>query len=313
MKLFLPFYLFLLLGGTVAVDLLVTPPANADGTPPVSTNGVDPGGAPVVETPAQEPAPPAAKPRPNPAAAAPAQPPAVTIIERHVEPPPRPGSHLKLPPLPNDLRSSGRRQAWGVTQTRVATSEGDLYGGTFLEYPDIQAFPLHAWYFADKKWNGPVVVPSDKVVFFGGALDDADPQDLRILQRYYFLRGRLEFPPEKGKAEEPANPNPFFEEYKELYKKSLDLQERSKTLTAQYNTAKGNDRIKIGDELRVIRQGQATLAPKLKAVDAKYTDWKVKNPNPQPAAPKTGAAADEDAELRAELRELEPEIKRLVN
>jgi len=234
-----------------------------------------------------------------------------------------PGAKHNLPPLPQNLKASGKHHAWGLTKARITVSTGELEGGTFLEFPDIDEHPLMAFYFAHRNWNGPVSVPEDKVILFGGTLDGADPADLRLFQRYYFLRGQLE-PPATAAVEPPApegNVNPFEADYKALARKYLDFQERTEVLTAERNKASGAARSKIINDLHKMKQEEPALINDLKSIQEKYNDWKMKNPGaavakpaPTPAAPKPAATLDPAlaAEYREELNRLEPEIRLIL-
>ncbi len=220
----------------------------------------------------------------------------------------------KLPPLPENLKASGRCHAWGLALTGITTPAGELPGGTFLEYPDINATPLNAWYFANGQWNGLTAVPPEKVNFFGGTLDEAEPEHLRLLQRYYFLRGQLDKPQTAAVAAVAPAVNPYLEDYKKISKQYLDFQERSKTLTAQRDAARGTTRDKLITELRLMKQDEPVLAKKLEAIKAQYNDWKAKNPAPAaPAATPNNADSPETLGIRNELKRLEPEVKRVVN
>jgi len=292
MKIFLPFYLVLLLAGTAAIDLYMpafaadaqTPDIVVNVTPDIPNGQAKPDG---VETPA------------------------VPQINTR-----------RLPPLPENLKPSGRHQTWGLTKTRLITAAYDLQGGTFLEYPNVNANPLGAFYFANGKWNGPVAVSADNVTLFGGTLDDAEREDLRVLQRYFFLRGQLDNPaPVAAAAPNPIpeniSANPHFEEYKAVTKEYLDFQERTKALTAQRDAARGAARNKLIDELRVMQQDEAALVRKYNAVKRKYDDWKAKNPAPPtvappPPPPPTPLDPARAAEIRAELQQLAPEVEKIL-
>ena len=310
MKMFIAFYVFLLIVGTVLVDLFVRAPAHAG----------EPGARqPTVETPKTRPAAPLPSPAPE------------TRVETPASKVPAPAPSTRaLPPLPENLKASGRYKAWGLTQTRVSTSNGDFEGGVFLEFLDINTMPLKAMYFENKKWNGPLVFPADKVALFGGSLDGAETADLQLLQRYYFLRGQLDTPPPApataARAEPPApdpNTNPHEAEYKVLAKKWLDFKERDKTLNADFKTATGAARVKISNELREMKQEEPVLIRDLNTIQAKYNDWKAKNPAPaakpasKPVANPTPPANTLDparaAEYREELKKLEPGFQRIWN
>jgi len=150
MKKFLAFYIVLFVAGTFAIDKYF--PAFASDAPPAAPENE----APVVV--AGEANPPAAEP------------------VKQAEPAPAPAFDTRrLPPLPENLQSSGNFKSWGLAKTNLSP---EIPGGTFLEYPDKDATPLLAWWFANKKWNGPLEVPPEKVTFFGGSLDDAEPGQL---------------------------------------------------------------------------------------------------------------------------------------
>ena len=289
MKKFLPFYLVLLLAGTAAIDLYM-PVFASDAQAPDAVASDDTrhealeGEPDAVETPA--------------------------INTR------------RLPPLPENLKPSGRHQTWGLTKTRVATSAGNLEGGTFLEYPNVNATPLNAFYFANGRWNGPVAVPADKVTFFGGTLDDAEREHLRILQRHFSLLGQLENPPPVAVAVPAAIPqnvaaNPHFEDYKAVSKEVLDFQERTKELTAQRDAARGAARDKLMNDMRVMKQDEAALMRRYETVKRRYDDWKAKNPAPPTVAPPPPVPPPpldpaRVAEIRAELQQLAPEVEKIL-
>jgi len=316
MKIYLAAYFLMLIFGTVAVDSFGHLLARSDNPADASGNQT---GAPS-ETPAK---PPARGNQPAPAAVK-NQPPAA-------QPAPAAEAGKRLPPLPENLKPTGKHQAWGFTKARIITSAGELQGGTFLEFPDINEIPLVAFYFANRFWNGPVVVPEDKVILFGGTLEGADPADLRLFQRYYYLLGQLEppavstaTPDAPATATAAAATNPFETEYKAIAKQYLDFQERTKTLTAQRDSASGANRTKIINDLHKMKQEEPDLIRDLKAVQDKYNDWKKKNPGaaaaapaPKPAPPATPPAAAPDparaAEYREELRQLEPDVRRILN
>jgi len=308
MKIFLAFYFLLFILGTVLVDsfghLLARTEAPGEGNSPEDRPAV-------AATPDRE------TQKPAPAAKT-----AFSALQQTAEP----GPGLNLPPLPANLKASGKHQAWGLAKVRILTPSGELQGGTFFEFPNIDEIPLMAWFFADRNWNGPLAVPEDKVILFGGTLDGADPADLRLFQRYYFLRGQLEPPVSAmgGAAEAPAPvaapANPFEEDYKAMVVKYIAFTNRTEVLTAERNKASGAARTKIIDEQRAMKLQEPELIRDLKAAQEKYSDWKKKNPGAavpaaKPAPPPAAAAAPDPAraaEYREELKRLEPEVRAIL-
>jgi len=310
MKIFLVFYFLLFIAGTLLVDSFGHLLARAE----------TPGGE-LADPAGEAPAPAAKTPRAD--KPAPAVKTASVALQKTAEP--EPG--LKLPPLPANLKASGKHQAWGFTKIRIITPSGELQGGTFLEFPNIDELPLMAWFFADRNWNGPLAVPEDKVILFGGTLDGADPADLRLFQRYYFLRGQLEPPASAmgGAVAAPAAPvapaNPFEEDYKAMVVKYIAFTNRTEVLTAERNKASGAARTKIIDEQKAMKLQESELIRDLKNAQEKYSDWKKKNPGAatngtaKPATPPSSAAALDPAtaaEYREELKRLEPGVRRIL-
>ena len=307
MKIFLPFYFLMLIAGTLLVDsfghLLARGGESGGGfaDPPETRANANAN--------ANTPAPSAAKT-------------AALGLQQNADP----GANHNLPPLPANLKATGNHKAWGLAKARITVSTGELPGGTFLEFPDIDEHPLMAFYFANRNWNGPVSVPGDKVVLFGGTLDGADPADLRLFQRYYYLRGQLEPPVSAGPATAADTPapaasgNPFEADYKAAVVKYISFTNRTEVLTAERNKASGAARTKIIDDLKTLKLQEPEIIRDLKNSQEKYAEWKKKNPGaaaPAPAAPRPAAPAPaldpaRAAEFREELKRLEPEIKRLI-
>ena len=287
MKKFLAFYIVLFVAGTFAIDKYF--PAFASDAPPAAPENE----APVVV--AGEANPPAAEP------------------VKQAEPAPAPAFDTRrLPPLPENLQSSGNFKSWGLAKTNLSP---EIPGGTFLEYPDKDATPLLAWWFANKKWNGPLEVPPEKVTFFGGSLDDAEPGQLRIFQRYYSLRGQLENPPVEAPPADTNNGpvNPHLEDYKAVAKEVLEFQERTKTLTAKRDAAKGAERVKLVNELTVMKQNEPDLLRRYKAVETKYNDWKAKNPAPKAPEPAPKAPDPERVKkIQEEMQILKAEMEKIL-
>lgn len=315
MKFFLPVYILTFLAGTAAIEFLLPHFATAgdSGSPPPPAAAVQPAGA----------AAPAAGevdavrgavesglrfelPR---AMGGTAEPPASAPLVSATG-----FDFSSLPPIPETLKASGRFNAWGVTQTVVpGPNNTSLPGGTFLEYADINATPLRGYYFANGRWNGPATFQPDKVVFFGGSINEAQPEHLRLLSRYYFLKGRLDTPPPAVQAtgNGNGNGNPHAAEYKKLAQQYMELQEKTKKLTTERDAARGVKRDKAISELRKLKQEEAPLSIKLKDVQAKYNDWKAKNPAPA-ASSGTVPVTPEIISIRNEVKRLEPEVRRIV-
>jgi hypothetical protein len=243
----------------------------------------------------------------------PAAPPAVPV------PPPGPEviTQLGYTPSTQRIRASGTDIThWGVTLQHAPFFEKDgkrraevLPGGTLVEQTAATTSSkgemalCRIW--RGSGWAGPYLVATADLVRFPGGRDEVDAGELEVLLRYAELNARAEERrKELTRLSVDANPHAApLRQLKEAYDAARTEAER---LTRERDTARGAERIRLGDDLRRVKDQEPRMRRELESLARQYEAWKSSH-----AAP--AAAPEQDAQLQAILAQMQALRPRLGN
>lgn len=220
--------------------------------------------------------------------------------------------------LPSTQRirpSDGTTTHWGVTVVEASVYEMDgkrrpqpLPGGTLIEQTGTTTSSrgemaiCRIWNGAG--WDGPGLVAAADLIRFAGGRDTVDADALATLQRYYTLNARLE----KRRQElvrRAVDANPHAAELRRLKQAYDAAAKRAEALTQQRDEQNNAERIRIGDELRRLKESERSMRKQIEGVTTRYEAWKQAN---------GGAAVDASRDpqmqaLASQMKELLPRLK----
>ena len=216
----------------------------------------------------------------------------------------------RIPPSGADITH------WGVTLQHAPFFEKDgkrraevLPGGTLVEQTDAMSSSkgemalCRIW--RGSGWAGPFLVATADLVRFPGGRDEVDADELEVLLRYAELNARAEERrKELTRLSVDANPHAApLRRLKEAYDAARIEAER---LTRERDTARDAERIRLGDELRRVKDQEPRMRRELESLARQYEAWKSSH-----AAP--AAAPEQDAQLQAILAQMQALRPRLGN
>ena len=203
---------------------------------------------------------------------------------------------------------------WGVTLQHAPFFEKDgkrraevLPGGTLVEQTDAMSSSkgemalCRIW--RGSGWAGPFLVATADLVRFPGGRDEVDADELEVLLRYAELNARAEERrKELTRLSVDANPHAApLRQLKEAYDAARTEAER---LTRERDTARGAERIRLGDDLRRVKDQEPRMRRELESLARQYEAWKSSH-----AAPAAVPAQDAQLQaIQAQMQALRPRL-----
>ena len=203
---------------------------------------------------------------------------------------------------------------WGVTLQHAPFFEKDgkrraevLPGGTLVEQTDAMSSSkgemalCRIW--RGSGWAGPFLVATADLVRFPGGRDEVDADELEVLLRYAELNARAEERrKELTRLSVDANPHAApLRRLKEAYDAARIEAER---LTRERDTARDAERIRLGDELRRVKDQEPRMRRELESLARQYEAWKSSH-----AAPAAVPAQDAQLQaIQAQMQALRPRL-----
>ena len=226
---------------------------------------------------------------------------AVTATTADSIPPPTPGS-----------------KSWGMTMTGVpyytlsGENRGKLPGGMIMDIEDTRSTSKGDMSVGrverDGTMAGPYLIANANLVIFQVSRGTVPPDTIIRLKQYYDLKGKLDQRVSDLKKQ-TASANPYTAAYGEAIQKYNDFGVREKQLTEKRDAAKGEERMRVMDQLRGMIPESKRLERAVEDAKTKYNKWKAANPETTTVA--TGADP-QVLELQKKLSALEPQIKAIV-
>jgi hypothetical protein len=229
-----------------------------------------------------------------------AEPPPVVITERNYTP-----STQRIRPSGDDTTH------WGVTILDAShfekdgkRREGNLPGGVLVEQittttSSKREFALcRVW--RGQEWEGPYLIATADLVRFEGGRGEVDAEALDALCRYYSLNARLEAR-KSNLVRLAVDANPHAAPLRSLKQGYDEAAARAKQLTQMRDNASGAERIRIGDELRRLKETEPVLRKNLEALTQQYEQWKQSHST-------AGVGPAQDSQIQA----LEVQMKALL-
>lgn len=224
-------------------------------------------------------------------------------------------TQLAYTPSTRRIRPSGADIThWGVTLQHAPFFEKDgkrraeaLPGGTLVE--QIAATSSSKGEMAlcriwrGSGWAGPFLVATADLVRFPGGRDEVDADELDVLLRYAELNARAEErKKELTRLSVDANPHAApLRRLKEAYDAARTEAER---LTRERDTARGTERIRLGDALRRVKDQEPRMRRDLESLARQYEAWKSSH-----AAPAADPAQDAQVlAIQAQMQALRPRL-----
>ena len=214
----------------------------------------------------------------------------------------------RIPPSGADITH------WGVTLQHAPFFEKDgkrraevLPGGTLVEQTDAMSSSkgemalCRIW--RGSGWAGPFLVATADLVRFPGGRDEVDADELEVLLRYAELNARAEARKrELARLGVDANPHTApLRRLKEAYDAARAQAER---LTRERDEARGAERIRLGDELRRVKEQEPRMRRELESLARQYEAWKSSH-----ATPAADPSLDADVQaLQAQMQALRPRL-----
>ena len=214
----------------------------------------------------------------------------------------------RIPPSGADITH------WGVTLQHAPFFEKDgkrraevLPGGTLVEQTDAMSSSkgemalCRIW--RGSGWAGPFLVATADLVRFPGGRDEVDADELEVLLRYAELNARAEERrKELTRLSVDANPHAApLRRLKEAYDAARAQAER---LTRERDEARGAERIRLGDELRRVKEQEPRMRRELESLARQYEAWKSSH-----ATPAADPSLDADVQaLQAQMQALRPRL-----
>lgn len=214
----------------------------------------------------------------------------------------------RIPPSGADITH------WGVTLQHAPFFEKDgkrraevLPGGTLVEQTDAMSSSkgemalCRIW--RGSGWAGPFLVATADLVRFPGGRDEVDADELEVLLRYAELNARAEERrKELTRLSVDANPHAApLRRLKEAYDAARIEAER---LTRERDTARDAERIRLGDELRRVKDQEPRMRRELESLARQYEAWKSSH-----AAPAAVPAQDAQLQaIQAQMQALRPRL-----
>ena len=152
-------------------------------------------------------------------------------------------------------------------------------------------------------WAGPFLVATADLVRFPGGRDEVDADELEVLLRYAELNARAEERrKELTRLSVDANPHAApLRRLKEAYDAARIEAER---LTRERDTARDAERIRLGDELRRVKDQEPRMRRELESLARQYEAWKASH-----AAPAAVPAQDAQLQaIQAQMQALRPRL-----
>ena len=204
---------------------------------------------------------------------------------------------------------------WGVALQHTPLFEKDgkrreatLPGGTLVEQIAATSsskgeMALCRIWSGGTDWTGPFLVATADLLRFAGGRGEVDADELDVLLRYAALHARAETRKrELARLGVDANPHTApLRRLKEAYDAARAQAER---LTRERDEARGAERIRLGDELRRVKEQEPRMRRELESLARQYEAWKASHATP-------AADPSQDAQvqaLQAQMQALRPRL-----
>jgi hypothetical protein len=226
-------------------------------------------------------------------------------------------TELGYTPSTRRIRSSGAEVThWGVTLLQAPFFEKDgkrreetLPGGTLVEQVSAKKSSrgemalCRIW--SGSAWAGPYLIATADLIRFPGGRDEVDADALKALMRYAALNARVEAR-KKELARLGVDANPHAAPLRALKTRYDAAKTKADELTRKRDQTKGIERIRLGDELRKLKEQEPRMRQELTVLTRQYEAWKSNH---------TVQAADpfQDAEVRGLMEQMQAMLPRLRN
>ncbi|NLF22753.1 MAG: hypothetical protein GX590_06270 [Lentisphaerae bacterium] len=177
---------------------------------------------------------------------------------------------------------------WGVTLQEAALFERDgkrsgitLPGGVLVEQTGAgtssrgEVALCRVW--RQGAWAGPWLIATADLIRFEGGRGEVDADELDLLLRYGALHARQEAR-RRELVRQTVDANPHAAPLRQLKQQYDAAAERAKGLTRQRDGAQGTQRMKLGDELRRLKEDEMRMRRQIEALTRQYEAWKQAHP-----------------------------------
>lgn len=209
-------------------------------------------------------------------------------------------------------RSLPARAYWGIVNCSLAdvhNSAGDvplqLLGGTTLHVlgrTTTPAGPMVECRLVEAGGSKPFMLPADTVNVYAGSFDAVpDPTLAACLQ---YARSQVDLARlQQMASNEDREDNPHLHPYRAARDAYVTSNRQARDLHARFTDATGDERIELGERLRVMKSDEVRLQQALAAARKPYDAWNAAHPDASGAAkdPKVEALEKELAALAAQL------------
>ena len=204
-----------------------------------------------------------------------------------VAPPPGPEVVTQLAYTPSTRRippSGTDVTHWGVTLLNAPVFEKDgkrraetLPGGTLVEQTAATSSSKGEMalcrFWRGSGWAGPFLVATADLVRFPGGRDEVDADELEVLLRYAELNARAE-ERRKELTRRGVDANPHTAPLRRLKEEYDAAGAEAGRLTKKRDAARGAERIRLGDELRRVKEQEPRMRRELESLTRQYEAWK---------------------------------------
>ena len=242
---------------------------------------------------------------------------APAVASASQEPPPEVivVTELGYTPSTQRIRASGTDIThWGVTLLQAPFFEKDgkrreetLPGGTLVEQVGITSSSkgemalCRIW--RGSGWSGPFLIATADLIRFPGGRDQVDADELDLLLRYAGLNARVE-ERKKELARRSVDANPHAAPLRQLKEKYDAAKAEAERLTRARDAAKGAERIRLGDELRRVKEREPRMRREIETVTRQYEAWKANL-----ATPAADPAKDREIQaIQSQMEALRPRL-----
>ncbi len=198
------------------------------------------------------------------------------------------GAEEEMSPALNNIFLAGKNETpgWGVTHQRASVYKldgsraGHVAAGTLVRFRDFKKSSkgsmVECVVILEGRRSDPVLVSSKELRLFTGSFEKLSARQMDDLKKYYVLSGKVaERRNELLKI--AAVKNPHFAQYEAAHKKLMSHIERANGLAAQRDAATGLARMRLEDQLRVMKNEEGRLRSEYNAVHKQFREWKERN------------------------------------
>ena len=203
---------------------------------------------------------------------------------------------------------------WGVTLQEAALFERDgkrsgitLPGGVLVEQTGAgtssrgEVALCRVW--RQGAWAGPWLIATADLIRFEGGRGEVDADELDLLLRYGALHARQEAR-RRELVRQTVDANPHAAPLRRLKEAYDAARTEAERLTRERDTARDAERIRLGDELRRVKDQEPRMRRELESLARQYEAWKSSH-----AAPAAVPAQDAQLQaIQAQMQALRPRL-----